>query len=284
MVSLASGNGPLTALPPGTASSLADSDTMDFFDQLSRVRSTWGKIPEQLKRLSVLAIVAIVLFVPVRNLLVPADFGEYGHYRASALEEAAAQELHYAGHEICNDCHDDIVDTKYSGYHRTVACETCHGPAAAHIDDSDVELAAPRERGFCPMCHEYLASRPTGFPQIVAASHNPLRPCISCHNPHDPVPPETPKECTACHAAIARSKAVSHHVYVDCVHCHETPEEHKINPRQFLPTKPTDREFCGECHSKDAVTEQEIRRVDLSTHGERYTCWQCHYPHLPEAR
>jgi hypothetical protein len=182
------------------------------------------------------------------------------------------------------DCHDDVVDTKYEGYHKTVACETCHGPAAAHTEDSDVALTAPRERGRCPLCHEYLASRPTGFPQIVAESHNPLKPCISCHDPHDPVPPETPTECAACHAAIARTKAVSHHVYVGCVQCHETPEEHKVSPRAHRPTKPATREFCGSCHADDAVTEEDIRTIDMDTHGGRYGCWQCHYPHLPEAR
>ena len=29
---------------------------------------------------------------------------------------------------------------------------------------------------------------------------------------------------------------------------------------------------------------KEIPRVDMFSHGERYMCWQCHYPHLPEVR
>jgi ribosomal protein S27AE len=57
-----------------------------------------------------------------------------------------------------------------------------------------------------------------------------------------------------------------------------------VNPREHRPAKPTSREFCGGCHAEDAVTEEEILRVDLATHGESYMCWQCHYPHLPEAR
>jgi ribosomal protein S27AE len=27
----------------------------------------------------------------------------------------------------------------------------------------------------------------------------------------------------------------------------------------------------------------EIPRVEMRTHGERYLCWQCHYPHFPES-
>ena len=258
---------------------------MNVFDYLERVRRAWLRIPEQGKRLVVLAVVFVGVFVPVRNSLVPPEFGKYGHYRPAALEEAVALEIKYAGHQVCNECHDDIVDKKHEGYHQNVSCETCHGPAAVHTDDPDVgQLALPRERGRCPLCHEYLGSRPTGFPQIVSASHNPRKSCVSCHDPHDPVPPETPRECDACHGAIARTKAVSHHVYIECTHCHDAPEEHKVSPRSYRPGKPTTREFCGECHAENADSPSDIRRVDMATHGEAYVCWQCHYPHLPEAR
>lgn len=258
---------------------------MDFFAYLDRVRSAWSRVPEQGKRLVVLLVIVIVVFVPVRNRLVPEGFGKYGHYRATGLEEVAALDITYAGHQICNDCHDDIVATKSDGYHLNVACEVCHGAAFAHTEDpEEVTLPAPRERSHCVLCHEYLMSRPTGFPQIVAASHNPLKPCIKCHNPHDPVPSEAPRECEACHAAIARTKAVSHHVYVECTHCHNAPEEHKIRPREYRPSKPTTREFCGGCHDRNADADPDIRRVNMEEHGEGYVCWQCHYPHLPEAQ
>ncbi len=252
---------------------------------VSKVLAWWRALPEQVKRLSIVFAVIVIAFAPVRRLLVPPDFGKYGHYRASALSDVASMPLHYAGQGACYDCHDDVVDTKSHGFHAPVACEVCHGAALAHTENPDsIVPPAPRERGYCPICHEYLESRPTGFPQIVSVSHNPLKPCISCHNPHDPVPPETPRECTACHAAIAHSKEASHHVYLACTRCHNAPEEHRINPRAFQPSKPDSREFCGQCHARDADSSPEIPRVDMQTHGERYVCWQCHYPHNPEAR
>ena len=246
----------------------------------------FGKhIPEQVTRLSLLLILLIAAFVFAQFILVPPDFGKYGHYRASAIDEIVSQEFMYAGHVICFDCHDDVVEVKSQGYHKNVSCEVCHGPASIHTDNpGEFELQAPRERGYCPICHEYLPSRPTGFPQIVSASHNPMKPCITCHNAHDPKPPETPKECAACHAEISRTKSLSHHVYVDCIYCHKTPDEHKIRPREVLPTKPATREFCGGCHAYDSDAPKEIPRVDITSHGERYMCWQCHYPHLPEAK
>jgi hypothetical protein len=223
--------------------------------------------------------------IVARSLLIPPDFGKYGHYRSSAVQEIISKEIHYAGHEVCIECHDDVVDVKNEGYHKQVACEVCHGPATIHVEEDEaVELRLPRGRGYCPLCHEYLPSRPTGFPQIVAASHNPLKPCINCHDPHDPKPPETPRECEACHASIARTKSLSHHIDVQCTRCHETPEIHKINPRENRPSKPGNREFCGGCHAENAPSPKGIPRIDIDTHGERYVCWQCHYPHLPEAR
>ena len=44
------------------------------------------------------------------------------------------------------------------------------------------------------------------------------------------------------------------------------------------------RAFCGQCHAPDAKSDKEIPRVDMATHGERYVCWQCHYPHMPEVK
>lgn len=255
------------------------------FEPLSPMKALWNRIPEQIRRLSVLIVILLFLLISARHILVPPDFGRYGHYRASAVEKIISQKIQYAGHETCAECHDDVTKVKNQGYHRNVACEVCHGPAAAHTEDpGSVELQAPRERGYCPLCHEFLPSRPTGFPQIVSASHNPMRPCITCHEPHDPKPPETPKECAACHATIDRTKSLSHHIYVPCTRCHETPEQHKVRPREIFPSTPKTREFCGDCHAEDARSPKEIPRIDMATHGERYVCWQCHYPHLPEAR
>lgn len=256
---------------------------MDMNDYNGLFGNFRRRIPEQLTRVPILAVVVIAGLIYVKTQFSPDDFGVYGHYRGSAIAEVASREIVYAGHDICVDCHDDVVDLKNSGYHRLVACETCHGPAAAHTEDPDVgQLRLPKGRGYCPLCHEYLPSRPTGFPQIVVASHNPRKPCISCHNPHEPSPPEVPEECEACHATIARTKSLSVHVYVPCVRCHDAPEEHRSNPRRYTPTKPMNREFCGGCHDADGSGEESIRKIDMATHGERYVCWQCHYPHLPE--
>jgi hypothetical protein len=266
---------------PGNIHSLLGSIKERFL----AMKPFFRKIPDQVVRLSILFIVAIIIPFLLREILIPSDFGIYGHYRASAVDEIISQEIRYAGGEVCFECHDDVVEIKNEGYHRNVSCEVCHGPAAAHVEDDEaIELRIPRDRGYCPLCHEYLPSRPTGFPQILAATHNPRKNCVSCHDPHDPRPPVTPKECEACHANIARTKSLSHHIDVPCIRCHQAPEEHKIRPREIRPAKPVSREFCGGCHAEDADSSREIPRVDIVTHGTNYVCWQCHYPHLPEAK
>lgn len=250
-----------------------------------RFKRFWEKIPEQLSRMIIVIILLLVAFVIVRSLLVPKNFGLYGHFRADAINDNASVEMKYAGQQICAECHDDVVDVKHAGFHKNLACEVCHGPAKQHTEEPEAgQLRIPRGRGYCPLCHEYLPARPTGFPQIISASHNPMKPCITCHNPHDPKPLHTPKECSACHAEIARTKSLSRHVYVPCRRCHEAPREHFQSPRLNLPSKPAEREFCGQCHATDADSEKGIPRIDLQTHYKRYVCWQCHYPHLPEVQ
>jgi hypothetical protein len=139
---------------------------MTIADLSNRAKSFWRRIPEQGKRLVVLAAILLALLIATRSVLIPSDFGKYGHYRASAVEEIAAQEIKYGGQEICAACHDDVAETQSVGFHKTVACEVCHGPAAMHTEDTEaIELQIPRGRGYCPLCHEYLPSRQQDFPR-----------------------------------------------------------------------------------------------------------------------
>ena len=240
-------------------------------------------MPQQVSRLVILFVLLVGGLLVARQILVPETFGELGHYRAAAVDSAKVLPVRYAGQQVCGECHDEIAEVKQVSRHRGVACEACHGPAASHVEAPDeVTPRVPRKRGYCPLCHGYNASRPTGFPQIDPTTHNPVKPCISCHDPHEPLTPHTPEACSACHGEIARTKAVSHHATLDCIRCHKADERHKQEPRSWLPSKPEYRSFCGECHARGADAPREIPRIDLATHGGDYVCWQCHYPHHPE--
>ncbi|OGW82151.1 MAG: hypothetical protein A3G33_10505 [Omnitrophica bacterium RIFCSPLOWO2_12_FULL_44_17] len=241
------------------------------------------KIPQQVISLGILFLIAIGGFVIARKFFIPHSFGLYGHYRADAVEEIKKQEIVYAGAKACYDCHDDIYDLKAQSYHKDVACEVCHGPAASHVENPDGVLPPiPNDRKGCAICHDYSPPRPTGFPQIIEARHNPGKVCKSCHNPHNPTLPHTPESCSACHREIYMKKSISSHASLECATCHTVPEGHLTSPRANEVGKPQKREFCGQCHAEDAQVSKDILRIDLKTHGERSLCWECHYPHDPE--
>jgi hypothetical protein len=241
------------------------------------------RFPDQVVRLAIVFALAIAALLVVRHFFVPKSFGLEGHFRADAIPAAAGLPQHYAGSQTCGECHEDQAATKASSFHRGVACESCHGAAADHVDAPDEHSPLrPTSRDACLTCHRYVMSRPTGFPQVMETMHNPDKVCVTCHDPHDPTPPTTPSTCGACHATVARTKAVSPHARLECTTCHEAPPEHRENPRVYPVKKPMQREFCGQCHAKGAASEPGIPRVDMETHGGRYVCWQCHYPHDPE--
>lgn len=238
------------------------------------------KIPDSLLRVSVLFLILLAGVFLVRLVLPPALIKTDLHVKAT-VEREMAKKVRYAGSDVCADCHEEYK-IKKAGYHQNLSCETCHGPAKEHSEDpTEVKPTAPRKREFCSLCHTFNPSRPTGFPQINPVAHNPLKPCISCHNPHDPKPPHVPQECAACHAEIARTKSVSPHVRLECTTCHTVPNGHKVSPRTMRASIPAEREFCGKCHGTDSPVK-ETPKIDLASHGEKYLCWQCHYPHMPE--
>jgi ribosomal protein S27AE len=240
------------------------------------------KIPDPLLRIVVVLAVLAAVVLTLRSLL-PPSLKDHDLQVQATVEREIARPLRHAGSDACAECHDQF-NVKKAGYHRNLSCETCHGPAKEHAEDpTEKKPNLPRLREFCVRCHAYNPSRPTGFPQINPAAHNPLKPCITCHDPHDPKPPSVPRECDACHAEIARTKAISPHVMLECTTCHNVPNDHRVKPRAVNASIPSDRNFCGRCHAKGSAVK-ETPKVDLATHGEKYLCWQCHYPHMPEVK
>ncbi len=244
------------------------------------MRGILKKLPEQAVRIiAAFIVLAGVLFV-VRQFIIPPEMKDTELQKLSAMEREAAKENKYAGSQVCTGCHEKEHGVKQGGYHRDLSCESCHGPAQKHTENpAEVKPSSPKKRDYCSFCHNYNSSRPTGFPQINPVTHNPLKPCIACHNPHNPAPPKAPRSCAACHAQIERTKVASYHALLECMVCHKTPERHKTAPRAFTPTKPDKREFCGKCHDKN-LSAKGVPAVNMETHGEKYVCWQCHYPHM----
>lgn len=239
-----------------------------------------NRIPEQALRVVVLFLVLVAVLFIIRQFILPAEMKDTDLQKITATHREAAKEIKYAGGAACGQCHEKEPEMKQRGYHRDLSCESCHGAAQKHADNpADVKPSSPKKRDYCSYCHRYNSSRPTGFPQINPDTHNPRKPCVTCHNPHNPKPPTPPRSCAACHAQIERTKAASYHAQIACTVCHKTPEKHKSSPRTVMPTKPDKREFCGQCHAEGS-SRKGVATIDMATHGEKYVCWQCHYPHM----
>ena len=142
---------------------------------------------EHLVRLAAVIAIALVAFIILRAAVVPHSFGQYGHYRGTAIGEIAARPIAFAGHDTCEACHTEVVDQKKLGKHVVVACEACHGALAKHADDpGSVQPAKLDTAVVCARCHEANAAKPTGFPQVATAEHSGGPACDTCHQPHRP--------------------------------------------------------------------------------------------------
>jgi len=137
-------------------------------------------------RFAGLFVVAFLLFLVIRGFVVPASFGQYGHYRGKAITDIAARPVNFAGHDTCETCHSDVLDMKKTGKHAHVNCEACHGALAKHADDPTIKPVLPDTAVLCIRCHAASAAKPKGFPQVVADEHSGGVPCETCHKPHSP--------------------------------------------------------------------------------------------------
>lgn len=139
-------------------------------------------------RLALLFVIGGVLFLAVRQQVVPKGFGKYGHFREGALADNRARPITYAGRETCAMCHDESLTMLKTGKHANVGCEACHGPQAAHAENSDkIKPQRPVALQLCVVCHEANSSKPKGFPQVFSKQHYEGGDCKGCHAPHMPM-------------------------------------------------------------------------------------------------
>lgn len=143
------------------------------------------RMPPQIIRLVLLTLFIVGSYLGARALLTPSSFGQYGWYRGDALEEIAARTPQYAGRQSCDECHSDKVQQLAKAEHKTISCESCHGPGKTHSDDPNVKLHILTDSE-CMRCHESNPSRPTFIKQIVLKDHYRGERCIGCHVPHQP--------------------------------------------------------------------------------------------------
>lgn len=140
---------------------------------------------EHLLRMAGLFAVGTAVFLIAQAVLVPADFGQVGHYRTGALKANASRTPAFAGQAACFDCHPDVVEARAANQHKNVRCEACHGPLATHATEG-VKAVRPDAAALCVKCHSANSARPASFPQVVPADHAGGEVCTTCHSAHAP--------------------------------------------------------------------------------------------------
>jgi hypothetical protein len=150
---------------------------------------SYMKEAAHLVRLAGVFLAGFLLFLVVRQQVVPAGFGKYGHFRAGALDDNRAHPIVFAGRSACAGCHEDQLKVLESSKHAIVSCEACHGPQAKHAnadDPSAAKPALPDTTALCARCHEASSAKPQKFPQVVSKEHSGGESCKTCHMPHQP--------------------------------------------------------------------------------------------------
>jgi hypothetical protein len=141
---------------------------------------------EHLLRLAAVFAAGAAVFAVLRALLVPADYGVIGPFRAGAITANMAPAAVHAGQAACGECHVDVAEIRQSNAHARVACESCHGARASHAADPSVTAAPLDARATCAVCHLPNAAKPPGFKTVTFADHAGDETCTTCHAAHAP--------------------------------------------------------------------------------------------------
>jgi DmsE family decaheme c-type cytochrome len=214
-------------------------------------------------------------------------------YSGSHKAMGQGEQANYAGIEQCATCHEDTVKAFKETLHgkkgfemkSDKACETCHGPGAAHIegggDKTKIKvissLNAEEKSKICLGCHE------NGNRMYWIGGMHESRglACTDCHSVHNPksekaqlVKEKVTQLCFTCHKQKeAQFYRASHHPVregkMECTNCHNP---HGTQTEKMVKADSTN-ELCYTCHA-------EKRGPFLWEHMPvRESCTNCHEVH-----
>ena len=179
-------------------------------------------------RLGIVLVIFVAGFLVIRSHAIPESWNYNVWYRGDNQEDLKHLPMHHGGNDSCQPCHeegslaavvevdgaeefvdefadetgdeldeeaDEEPEIEMVFEHRTLNCESCHGPLADHArGDEKIGDAVVMDKSNwqCLNCHRPLISRPVDFPQFTeqVEKHRDLEQetlCMKCHDPHDPV-------------------------------------------------------------------------------------------------
>ena len=170
-------------------------------------------MPVHIRRLILVVVVFAASAYAAKLFFTAESFYEFGHYRAAAVPQVAAQAPAFQTPGYCQPCHMERHAQWSANNHKTVMCETCHGPATGHPQNGKLPIPTETVK-LCTLCHEAMPERPRVQPQVVVAEHAKSQQCVVCHNPHAPKIAGAPVLVAGDADAGSRTHAAS------CTNCH----------------------------------------------------------------
>ncbi len=174
----------------------------------------------------------------------------------------------FIGAETCKDCHEAQYDSYAKSLHSRKsirgpesqdACESCHGPGAAHVEKGggrgvdifafDKNVAAQAKSAKCLACH----GKKPGMDLWDDGIHN--RNDVSCDSCHDlhvagRQKPNEPEVCFGCHRdiKIAAGKWSHHPIIEGKVTCNACHSPHGSLARHLVKADDS-QQLCYNCHA-----------------------------------
>jgi DmsE family decaheme c-type cytochrome len=219
----------------------------------------------------------------------------------------------FVGSDTCVACHTEVDEHLKTTPHGKQAfakmaaqgCESCHGPASAHVEDPENpafqpridRLSAKRQSQVCQSCHDGR----TQFFWHGSMHQKRGMSCLSCHSVHSPKSQSaqlkaasTTEACLSCHKDTrAELWKNSHHPIregeMSCSDCHnphgtQTPKMiraasvneqcytcHTEKRGPFLWEHAPVRENCLNCHVAHGSNHLKLQKTSVP-----YLCQQCH--------
>lgn len=201
----------------------------------------------------------------------------------------------FVGSQECTQCHANITGNFHDATHARLAlegsrgtevgCESCHGPASAHVQSGGARgtIVNPRQSPeACFQCHQDKRGEfnlPHGHPVLAGKMS-----CVDCHDPHrgESAPgrgtqlASMNETCLKCHAAQGGPFVFEHEaVREGCVTCHNP--HGSVNEKML---KARNQALCLQCHFQQQTPAGRllIGGVDHRAFVTRGTCWTagCH--------
>ncbi len=216
-----------------------------------------------------------------------------------AESPAPAGPKEFVGSETCQACHEDIFNAFQKDPHKAVdfdkkrghenhACESCHGPASAHVETvsadqivNPAKLSAAQIDETCLTCHR---NQPTHIGRIQSGHARSRVACTSCHLMHKSdagslvarKPKAVNQQCATCHLNVwaAFQRPHAHRLPQNAMSCSDCHNPHGSFLARQVRTFASNEPGCFKCHAN-------LRGPFTYEHSPMRTegCQTCHESH-----